>query len=168
MFYLLTFLFCVVSLGGSAQNLKKYYTSNIQDDGVLYFVHPDSKFANKKLNSEFKYDITYNTGGDTATFNFSYIDKNQYHLDSIAFFIEDSKYCFGIKKIFIEMRKSKWYYRYSVNIPFEQLKLFYPQDDPKIDIYRKSGSAIELRPRNSWKKNSDIVKKIFAIISYNK
>ena len=167
-FYLLTLLFYFVSLGVSAQNLKKYYTSNIQDNGVLYFIHPDSKFANKKLNSEFVYDITYNTKQSTGTFNFSYFDKNQYHLDRIAFFIKDSKYCFEIKKIFIEMRKSKWYYRYSVKIPFEQLKLFYHQENPKIVLYRKNRQAIELIPRNSWKKNSDIVKKIFAIISYNK
>lgn len=163
----LIFLMCSQSV--KAQKLKKYYTSSIESKGAIYYIFPLKGFKNTASNSSFVYDITYLTGHDSATVNFSYFDKNALVLDSICF-TNDVKACVmqSVKKIFIESKKSKLHYRFTTKMAFADLKNFYLADHAaKISLHSNKGQ-IDLREKNrTWKKQAGAIRRILELISLN-
>jgi len=153
----------------NGQNISKYYTSSLQENGTLYFIIPQSGFNNNKINGKLTYDITYLTTNDTATLNFSYFDMANRDIDSVVFIGVNKKCSSSVKKIFIETKKQKWHYRYSSKILFTDLINFFNQsDNPKIILYTKQG-AVELNIKaRTWKKQSSVTTKILTLIKYNK
>ena len=166
---LITLSFIIISTNSFSQNISKHYTSLLQSNGMLYYIFPQNGFKNKDINSEFIYDITYLTEKDTVTINFSYFDKLNKDIDSIAFTANNRKFISFTKKIFIETKRSKWHYRYSANFLFNDFKVFFSQtNSPSIIIYSKQGLIeLKIKPK-TWLKQSAIIKKIFTLISYNK
>ncbi|MGB9772388.1 MAG: hypothetical protein ACPLX7_10510 [Candidatus Kapaibacteriota bacterium] len=152
----------------NGQNISKYYTSSLQGNGTLYFIFPQSGFNNNKINSKLTYDITYLTTNDTATLNFSYYDKLDRTIDSVVFICGNQRFSSIAKKIFIETKKTKWHYRYSTNLLFTELNVFFNSaDNPKIILYTQQGT-VELNIKaKTWKKYSSVTKKILTLIKYN-
>jgi hypothetical protein len=164
--FFISFILVTTQLLG--QNISKYYTSAPQTNGTLFFILPQGEFENNKLKNKLTFDITYLTSSDSAIFNFSYFDRLERTIDSVAFVSSTERFTSSAKKLFIETHKSKWHYRYSSNILFSDLNKFF--DDvppPKIILFTQEG-AIELNAKPShWKKQSVVTTKIFTLIKYN-
>ena len=164
--FFVSFLLLTSKING--QNISKYYTSSLQEKGTLYFILPQSGFENNRIKSKLIYDITYLTKNDTVTLNFSYFDKLDRTLDSVVFVNVNQRFSGRVKKLFIETKKSKWHYRYSSKILFNDINIFFTQpDNPKIILYTQQGT-VELNIKTkTWRKQSSVTKKILTLIKYN-
>lgn len=164
--FFFSFLFLSSIIYG--QNISKHYTSSTQDGGKLYFILPQSGFKNNKLKSELIYDLTYLSSSDSIVLNFSYFDKSEINIDSIALFYDNHETTSQVKTLFVEANKRKWHYRYSTKLNFDDIDSFFNQNsEPKIVLWTQN-KPLELyvKPR-IWKKQSSIIKKILTMIKYN-
>jgi len=153
----------------NGQSISKYYTSSIQDNAMLYYILPQSGFNNSVSNNSFIYDITYLTTNEYATLNFSYYDKLDRTIDSLVLVNSHQRFSLSVKKIFIETKKTKWHYRYSSQILFSDLNIFFKvADKPKIILYTKEGVVELFIKEKTWKNQSEITSKILTLIKYNK
>ncbi|HLU51121.1 MAG TPA: hypothetical protein VKZ42_03085 [Flavobacteriaceae bacterium] len=164
---IVSLLLLVSSING--QNISKYYTSSLQEKGTLYFILPQMGFENSNNKNKLIYDITYRTKNDTVTLNFSYFDKLDITLDSIALVNVNQELSSSLEKLYIETKKSKWHYRYSSQFLFADINTFFNQPGPpKIILYNRQGT-VELNIKTkTWKKQSSLIKKILALIKFNK
>jgi len=164
--FFLSLLFLVSA--NNAQNISRYYTSSLQENGTLYFIFPQSGFGNNDSKSKLTYDITYLTTNDTATLNFSYFDASRHVVDSVSFIGNNKRYSSSVKKIFIGTKRRKWHGRYSSKVLFTDLNSFLSlTDKPRIILYTQQG-AVELTIKaRTWKKQSSVAKKILNLIKYN-
>lgn len=159
----------LVSNPCNAQKISRYYKSTIQGNSILYFVMPNMEFENSLNGSKLNYDITYLTINDTATVNFSYIDKSVAIIDSIVFVQNNKRFSSSSKKLFIEPQKTKWYHRYSSRFSFNDLIFLFAQENrPQIMIYTKSVTEeLNIKP-SDWKRNAAIVTRILSMIKLNR
>lgn len=164
--FFVSLLFLTGTING--QNISKFYNSSLQGNGTLYFIFPQSGFHNNKIKSKLTYDITYLTSSDSATLNFSYFDKLDRTIDSVTFISNSQKFSSSIKKIFIETKKTKWHYRYSTNILFTDLNIFFNQaDNAKIILHTQQGMVELSIKTKTWKKQSSVTKRILTLIKHN-
>ena len=68
-----------------SQRLSNYYSSFPQENGTLYFLKTDHKFAGPNNKTTLKFDITYLSTGDSATLNFSYFDNKLQKIEQLTF-----------------------------------------------------------------------------------
>lgn len=166
----LFFLFLIVAAGTTnAQKLSKYYTSSMQENGVLYFIEPKQEFRNSKENSKFTYDLTYLTSNDTIFLNFSHLDNTIRVIDSISIIQGNKRISSDAKKIFIETHKKYWKHRYSSKFLFNDINLLFQQEkSPTVVVYYENNATqLEIR-KSKWKKQSAIISKILMLIKANK
>jgi len=152
----------------AAQNLTKYYVALYQSDGVLYFVLPQTNFNNPQTKNDFIMDVTCHNSKDSATVNFTYYDRENFNPETIAITYNDWKYHAPVKRIYTDMEKGLWRYRYTFNIPFEQLSLFYKAKSPDITITTDLSRSIPVKTTKQWEKNADVNNKIIQIIQKNR
>ena len=164
------FFLCLLLTSGvsSAQNLSKYYVSSTQPDGILYFIKPQTNFNNPEIKTDFTFDVTYLNTNDSATVNFTYFDKKNIYPESITIAYGDWKYQTTLKRIYVDVDKDRWRYRYTLQIPFDQLVIFYRANAPVITITTNTPRTITIKPVKQWEKNADINHKIMQIIQINK
>ncbi len=166
-FFLLLFsLICGVS---NAQKISKYYTSSLQDNGILYFIEPKQEFSNSKEDCKIIYDLTYLTANDSISLNFTYSDKIFREIDSIALVQGKINLSSKVNKIFIETDKNIWKHRYSAKYRFNDFyKIFKSKELMYILIY-SSNKTIKLDiKKKRWKKKSSIILKILNLIKANR
>ena len=163
------FVCCMLLIQGktNAQNPSAYYVSSMQSTGILYFVRPQTYFRNLNTNADLIMDVTYLNSRDSATINFSYFDRENINLETINISYDSWQYQTDVKRIFVEMKKKQWHYRYTFDIPFEQLELFYKTNAPVISLAAGS-RTINIQPIRRWRKNSEINNLIIQIIQKNK
>ncbi|WP_143159121.1 hypothetical protein [Mesonia phycicola] len=153
----------------NAQKISKYFTSSMQDNGVLYFIEPKQEFENDKEDSSLFYDLTYLTSNDTVTFNFTYVDKKVREIDSITFVLEDNEITIPVNKIFIESSKNVWKHRYSAKFLFEDLTLIFQQKGRASLLVHYEGEEVKLKiKQKKWDKQSKILSKILYMIKANR
>ncbi|TAJ10103.1 hypothetical protein DMA11_19445 [Marinilabiliaceae bacterium JC017] len=151
-----------------AQNISKAYSSLLQKDNVLYFIFPHDGFRNHQLGSEFEYDMTYLSEKDSVTLNFSYFDEQERTITGLEFVIADKKITNSAKRIFVDNKKSKWHYRYSTKLLFNDLKdLFLQQNCPQLTLLTPKEKIMLSIKTGKWKKQAMINSKIFKLICYN-
>ena len=167
--FITALIFLVCSQSAEAQKLKKYYTSSIESKGAIYYIFPLKGFKNPSSGGYFVYDITYLTGHDSATVNFSYFDKNALVLDGICFTNNDRACTLQpLKKIFIESKKSKWHYRFTTKMAFADLKNFYVANHTaKISLHSNKGQLDLKEKKRTWKKQAGAITRILELISLN-
>jgi hypothetical protein len=168
--FILLFSFLLkINFDCSGQNISKYYKSSYQSNGTLYFIKPQYGFTNNKKKIKFVYDITYESKSDTATFNFSYYIKSNFTTEHISFIFNNQKYSSDVKKLFVEQKKGRWFYRYSSKILYNDLNFIFNQTSkPEIILSSKQESINLNIKKKTWKKLSSITKKIFTLINLNK
>lgn len=168
-FLIFTF-FITVCNSINAQKITKYYTSSMQENGMLYYIEPKQEFKNKKEHCKFSYDLTFLSTKDTVSLNFTYSDNIIREIDSISFIQAKSKrLSSNAAKIFIETNKSQWNHRYSSKFSLNDLDLIFKQKE-KVSIlifYKGNSVMLEIKKRE-WKKKSYIISKIIALIKANK
>lgn len=166
----LFFIFLIATVGvTNAQKLSKYYTSSMQENGVLYFVEPKQEFKNNKENSKFTYDLTYLTTKDTVSLNFTYLDNTFRVIDSISIIQGNKRISSDAGKIFIETHKKFWKHRYSSNFLFNDINLLFQQEkSPTVVIYYENNSTQLGIKKSKWIKQSAVISKILMLIKANK
>lgn len=153
----------------NAQKLSKYYTSKVQDKGELYFLFPHDGFCNRDADSELEYDLTYLSSQDSVTFNFSYFDEHRRSLKYMTFVYSGKTISNKVQRIFVEMEKKKWHYRYTTKFSYADLdKVFSPKNIPSIILGDGKSGDIKLQiKKGKWEKQAQIIAKIFEMINYN-
>lgn len=167
LFFSLVFL--GLSIPSNAQKISKYFTSSIQENGILYFIKPIKGFKSSSDHKTFTYDITYLTSKDSVTLNFLLKDKDLISPKILIFKLFNDSIQSSLKKIFVEAHKSKWLYRYSATFSVKDMQKFYASKVPptlKI-ITQKQEKIILDHDHVKWKKQSSILSKIFQMIRMN-
>jgi len=164
LFSFLLFAFSVENL--FAQKISKCFVSSDLPDGRLYFIKPMKGFANG--GNDLVFDITYKSKKDSIVFTFTYFDKKELDIDSLLFALGNKIVCCPAKKLYVDVSKSKWEYRYSANLLFSDLSAFFDQENPPKLVVAAHKEHVELHIKNKmWEKQSSIVRKIFKLIKYN-
>jgi hypothetical protein len=159
-------LLLFTSLNTFSQNISKYYSSMMQPDGTLYFIFEHEGFNNKV--ADLKYDLTYLTSGDSITMNFSVLSKDVIEVDSIQLLNDSTSLKIPANRIFIQPAKNKWHSRYGTKFLFKDAVTFFSKENPKIILVTKNKSSeLSINP-GKWKKQSEIIQKIFDLINYNR
>ncbi|MDY0076339.1 MAG: hypothetical protein RBR87_03600 [Bacteroidales bacterium] len=167
--FLFFFLLIITTGVTNAQKLSKYYTSAMQENGVLYFIEPKQEFKNSKENARLTYDLTYLTTKDTVLLNFTYLDNTIRLIDSISIIHGDKHISSIAKKIFIETDKKFWKHRYSLGFLFTDIDLLFQQEkSPKFVIYYENKHTQLGIKSSKWTKQSAIISKILMLIKANK
>lgn len=152
----------------NAQKLSKYYVSYSQPAGMMYFIQPQTNFNNTATKEKFISDVTYIDSNDSATINFTFSDKDDLNLKTITVAYGNWQYQSDVQRIYVDMDKKRWRYRYTFQIPFEQLVLFYRAKAPVITLATDSSRNISVKTIKQWKKNAEINNHIMQIIQKNK
>jgi len=164
-------IFCILMFTqceSSAQKLSNYYVTSSQPEGVLYFIKPQTNFFTPSAKKEFIMDVTYPDYKDTAIINFTFFDKEDIHLQTITVAYNNWQYQSVVQRIYIDREKKQWRYRYSFQIPFEQLVFFYRAKTPILTLTTNSSSTITIKPMKQWEKNSEVNNRIIQVIQKNK
>lgn len=151
-------LLCFVASSAFGQNIRDYYVTNAQADGMLYFIYPLSLFE-QAGNGDLTLDITYKTKKDSATVNFSYYQKEIIAADSVSFDGTAGQVNGIPQKLFIETKKlPEWEHRYSLKLPFKQLAMLFAAESPfRIQVYSQ-GKVMTYHPKRvGWTKNTRII-----------
>lgn len=150
-----------------AQSLKRHVVTKIQEEGTLYFINPLIDFKGDK--SVMSYDITYLTGHDSATFNFTYFTKNLHQIDSILLAGDNASYKIPVTKLFVDNRKNKWEHRYSARLPMENLQEFFTNEKQGsvFLLNAKSDEKQYSQSKGKWKRQKELLTKIFDLIQAN-
>jgi hypothetical protein len=166
---LLFFLFSLSTLVElKAQKISKYYTVSSQKNGSLYFIEPEYGFENKKENCELIFDMTFLSTQDTLLLNFSLVSPEITEIDSISFTSSQKNISSQSEKLFIEDEKKSWKHRYSSQFLFvEVYEVFQSEESPILTIYSEGQKIPLTMKQNKWKKERDIVSKIFKMIQVN-
>jgi hypothetical protein len=155
----------------TAQDISKYYIASYQEEGILYFINPMEDWKNSKEKADFNFDITYHTAKDSLVCNFSLLTKINSAPQFITFKIGDESLLCRCQKIFIETEKSRYHYRYTATMDFEECNnLIQSSSDEAffvIKLENQQGIVLSMT-QAKWQKQHDILKKIFNIISLNK
>jgi hypothetical protein len=163
------FLIFVINHDSQAQNISKYYRSNLQEKGTLYYVLPMEGFINYQDNTKFIYDITCLNSVDSVTFNFSYFDSSLLKLDSLELTGSHFKTVVYLEKIFVDATKKQWHHRYTSRISLNDIKTFFKDNDLPIIWLQSKNKRVQLNIDNKkWIKQANIILKIIDLIQFNK
>ena len=167
LFFVLFFFF--LFQGFFSQNISRHYITDFQQAGIMYFIYEREGFFGTTNKSRFSYDISYINSKDSATINFTYQEKNGRNLDSIAFIRGGRRVASPLKKIYVDLKGSKWIYRYSATLTFSDLKAFFEvrPEQPLIQLYTREGTVDLAIKQKTWTKTTRILSKIFLLISFN-
>lgn len=157
-------IFCL-----KAQNIAKFYTSSIQEKGTLYYIFP-MKLKTCKNNEDFFYDFTSLSSKDSVNVNFSFYEKQKLVIDSICIMNKSIEIKSSTKKIFVEADHNNWKYRYGFTIKnAELIKIFNSKDIPSIYMIYNGVEKTEIKfSKSKWKKQSNIISRIFEMQAMNK
>jgi hypothetical protein len=154
-----------------SQDISKYYIASYQEEGILYFIDPLEDWKNRKEKADFSFDITYFTANDSLVYNFSLLTKANSAPQFLTIKLGDESLFTKCEKIFIEAEKSRYHYRYSAKIAFDDFYRFIQTkaEEPLIIVSLENQQEIIFSTTQSkWLKQHDILQRIFIIISLNK
>jgi hypothetical protein len=153
----------------TGQNLNRFYRSSPTLNGFIYYIVPAKGFFNSNHKGVFLYDITYLTSKDQVTLNFSYYDKMPLEMDSVVFLNNERLLTAPLKKLYISSSKSKYHYRYSLELPFNEVQIFFnKRGKPAITLYHKKGEIALSIHASKWKKMASINSQLLALMLLNK
>jgi len=161
------FLLLLSTCKSDAQNIAKRFIRVLQPDGNLYFVLPQTNFRSQNARENFIMDIAFLDSKDSATVNFTFFDRDLLIPKTITMVYDNWQYQTSVKQIYAEPERRRWQYRYTFDIPFEQLILFNRASKPVITISTDSSPSISFHTVRRWKKNQEINMMIIRIIQTN-
>lgn len=168
---LLLLLLLSFSIDVLSQKINRQYSFQPQDNGILYFIHPQKGFESKDKDSTkgLVYDVTYLTANDSVSFTFTYCYRTVLKADSIKLYDQSETLIFANKATtyYVQPKSSYWQHRTMVAIPYPLFVALYQQDAPftiSIEGARKVGYT--MTPKK-WNKQSKIMHTIFDVVKYN-
>jgi len=165
----LFFLFFTLYLGAlQAQNASKYYTSQKQDEGTLYFITPRKSFLNKKAKQKLDYELTHLTSKDSITLNFTFLDRAPRSIDSIRIKSVSKDISSATEKFYVEAKRKKWLHRYSTEFNLKDFKhVLESSKHPEIEVFYDGKSAVLQMKRRKWRKEQAIILKVLDVVEQN-
>lgn len=168
----LIILLCFTAGLLTAQVVNKDYLVKPGDGFTLYFIMPVDGFKTRdsKQSDELELDMTFKTNEDSVTINMSFLTKQTFTVDSVAFIRADSTVFTALypKVLFIDMlKRNKREYRISVNIPFDRVVDFYaPSNDGDGRIALCAGDDCRMLSQKSrtWRKTASKAFNVFSLI----
>ncbi|MDR0750291.1 MAG: hypothetical protein LBF62_12105 [Tannerellaceae bacterium] len=169
--YLLFLLLAAIPFVGNTQKIHRQYSFYPQEGGNVYFIYPQKVFESNDAGAlkKLTYDITYLAGRDSASFTFTYYTHNVMKIDSVKLLSDKMDVLFEGKAItyFVQPRKNYWQQRASLTLPYELLvKTFQEDNSFIISLTGKKSISYQMKPK-VWKKQSQMISKIFDIVEYN-
>lgn len=169
--YLLLILLVAAPFVGNTQKINRQYSFYPQEEGNVYFVHPQKVFEsnNEETLKKLEYDITYLTGKDSISFTFTYYTHNVLKTDSIKLLNDKKELLYEGKAIvyFIQPKKNYWQQRVSLTLPYDLLvKTFQEENSFIVSLIGGKTIDYQMKPK-AWKKQSQMISKIFDVIKYN-
>lgn len=160
------FLLCVITISTHGQNLQDHYVAKKQTDGTLYFIFPFTLFEQAGQHEGLTMDITYKSGNDSATINFTYYQKKTACADSVLFSNSLDSVSARTEKIYIEVRKMPvWEHRYSLKLPFQKLNTLFSTNTPTTVTLYSQGEELIYTPKKAiWTKHTKIISTILDMI----
>ncbi|WP_288149419.1 hypothetical protein [Bacteroides acidifaciens] len=169
--FLIAALFCITGL--SAQNYNKYFTQNVHEKGMLYFIFPTDMESAKENTSKatLNYDFTYLDSQDSVALLSTCSTKNPLLIDSLHVVLPSGKQrSFPVERIFNEKKKNKWNSRTRCNIDFALWEEMYKNEQAYTLVYtsRSNTSLAFTDSPRKWKKNKNIIHFIQSLIAMNR
>jgi hypothetical protein len=169
--YVLFILLTAIPFIGNTQKIHRQYSFYPQEGGNIYFIHPQKVFEsnNAEALKKLAYDITYLAGKDSASFTFTYYTHQVMKIDSVKLLNDNMDVLFEGKAItyFVQPEKKYWQQRASLTLPYELLvKAFREDNSFVISLTGKKSINYQMKPK-VWKKQSQMVSKIFDVVEYN-
>jgi hypothetical protein len=162
------FVLLIFSISCSAQKISNRFSSILQDNGTFYFIYKQGNFQGKQKVS-LHFDISYLTSRDSATFNFSYFDKDITSIDSLILISPNKRLAVYAKKLFVEPYGKKWQHRFTTSPVFNDLQGFFVANpNPTMLLHTKNGYKTLHIKRRRWNKISSRTERIITLINYNK
>ena len=164
------FILLFASQAAFGQKLSKHYVSYPKDSTILYFVYKFGDWKNKASHATLTYDLTYETSNDSLTFNFTYADKNSIETDSLVIRSNDHMIAAKTGRLFVDIKKNKFQYRYTTRFPFREFEAFFidhPYPVEMVLVTHSRQPVIMTIARNKWDKQRDIIHKILTLIEMN-
>ncbi|GEM_PF-791626 len=171
-YILLFILFLSLPFYSAGQKLHRQYSFYPQEEGNVYFIHPQKGFENNGNGpvKKMEYDITYLSGKDSASYTFTYYSENPMQIDSVKIMSRSGQLIYAEKAtmFYVQPKKTYWQQRASVSIPYDLLVEIYQNENP-YSISLSGGKRLdyEMKPKR-WKKQAELVSKIFDVVKYNK
>jgi hypothetical protein len=165
-FFILLFL----SQAGYGQKLSKHYVSYPKDSTILYFIYGFGDWKNKASHATLTYDLTYETSGDSLTFNFTYADRNSIEIDSLAIRSGDHMISAKTGRLFVDIKKNKFQYRYTTRFPFKEFKTVFIDHPSPVEMVlttHRQQPVIMTIDNSQWEKQRDIIRKVLTLIEMN-
>ncbi|MCX7986328.1 MAG: hypothetical protein N2662_05265 [Bacteroidales bacterium] len=161
------FLFYFIFSYRFSQDLTKYYTARVQENGILYFIEPKNVF--KSNENKFFYNLTYLNSNDTIALKFFFIAKSPWKIDSFCFILPTYRICDKPYKLYIDFDGKNWIHRYEAHFEFDSLEKIYQFDAPPLILLRSENQTTSLKiSSRKWKREASTLKKIYYIIRINK
>ena len=149
-----------------AQNLKKFYTYEVQVGGDLVFIYPFEGYENIDDKSAFTFDITWKAGKDTAVINFSFFTREPVSSSVLEVSSDTYNAILTTKRIFIDFEKRWWHHRYSAVISVNELIAISKLNTPPMFIIRTDKGVLKYHVKQrKWEKYSRALDKILYIRS---
>jgi len=166
------FVFLVISNCLFSQRINKYFVSNVQDNGILYFIEPEHKWKSTEDNT-FEFDITYLSSTDSISLNFSFLSKELEEINNLLFNIEGAEKPISVlcDKIYIDYNKRIWVHRYTSKISHNEFLQLYANNQgpaPKVVVKFKNDECVLFTNERKWRKKSKIINRIFQLTEANK
>jgi hypothetical protein len=170
--FLLLMLLTAIPLVGNAQNIHRQYSFYPQEEGNLYFIHPQNVFESNDAEAlkKLAYDITYLAGKDSASFTFTYYTHHVMKIDSVKLLNDRIDVLFEGKAVtyFVQPKRKYWQQRVSLTLPYELLVKAFQEDRSFIlSLTGKKSINYQMKP-SVWKKQSQMVSTVFDVVEYNK
>jgi len=160
--------FFLLHSGLQAQKISKYYSSSIQENGILYFIEGREGFKTDKKD-KFLYDLTYLSTNDSLTLNFTIYNAEVLRVEQMELKGSSIHTSSPVSKIFVKDDGKGWEHRYTSTFSFKDLQEFYSSETAMFIIQTKKHGQILLQPKaRKWKKQASIFSRIFQMIVANR
>lgn len=156
------------SLAAVGQNIRSYYVSKAEADGVIYHTFPATLFEHPEA-GDLTFDLTYKEHrGGRATLNFTCRMARADAVDSVRFESGRVVMAGPVGKIYLEPEKRLWKHRYTFDLDASLLCGFFDEQAlPEVTLYIGGKPWVYRAKRSAWRAYAPIGYRIFEMIRVN-
>lgn len=165
---LLTGLLAGAALTVSGQNIRSYYVSKAEADGVIYHTFPATLFEHPEA-GDLTFDITYKEyHGGRATLNFTCRMARPERVDSVRFVSGPTILSGPVENLYLDPERRGWKHRYTFDLDASRLCGFFDERQrPEVTLYIGGHPWVYEVKRSAWRTYAPIGYRIFEMIRVN-
>lgn len=157
-----------MSLPATGQNIRSYYVSKAEADGMIYHTFPVTLFEHPQA-GDLTFDLTYKEHREgRATLNFTCRMERANTVDSVRFESGRVVMAGPVGKLYLEPEKRGWKHRYTFDIDASKLCGFFDEKtQPKVVLYVGGEALVYRVKRSAWRSYAPVGYRIFEMIRVN-